>query len=469
MADRTPYLYRPLTEHPGASVPTLSHRELLARRLVVNSRIRFVVAVFLVLGPVGAVVLDLLDPTRALILGVMGVLLLFYNSAFYAHARRHESPEASEAAFPQLRVMMLTAVLVDYLVLAVIVALFGGVRSPLTAFYLLHVVLSCLMLARRMAITFTAVAFLLIAVQALAGLTGWAPQTALRSGEHMHALDGPNAAMILGVYAALFAVTDALLISLVEWLRRSEKELRDKNRRLDQLSRLRRDFLHIAVHNLRSPVGAAQMLVENLMAGLRGPLDDRQSEWVLRIGQRLEGLQEMLQDLRLLGDLETEDVEARAEALDLEDILHDVAAEYGYQAESVGLSLVVEAEGKVPRVRGIRRLVREGIVNYVTNAIKYAAETGPVVMAVRPAALDGGAGARVEVRDLGPGIAEEHVARLFEEFFAPPRPGSDTQAPRRSGIGLSIVLRIAEAHGGEVGVETEVGRGSIFWMELPGV
>jgi signal transduction histidine kinase len=469
MTDRTPYLYRPLTEHPGASVPTLSHRELLGRRLVVNSRVRFIVAVMLVLGPVGAVVLDVLDPTRALVLGVMGILLSFYNAAFYSHARRHESPGASESAFQQLRVMMFTAILVDYLVLAVVVALFGGVRSPLTAFYLLHVVLSCLMLARPMAVVFTAVAYVLIIAQVLAELTGLAPETALRYGGHLHPLDGRNAVIILSVYGALFVLTNALLISLVEWLRRSERELRDKNRRLDQLSRLRRDFLHIAVHNLRAPVGASQMLVENLVAGLRGPLDEPQREWILRIGQRLEGLQEMLQDLRLLGELETEDVEARAETMDLEEVLRDVAEEYQDQAEAVAISLVVESEGKVPRVRGIRRLIREGIVNYVTNAIKYAAETGPVVMAVRPADRDGVPTARVEVRDLGPGIAEEHVPRLFDEFFAPPRPGSDIQRPRGSGLGLSIVRRIAEAHGGQVGVDTEFGRGSTFWIELPGV
>ena len=119
-------------------------------------------------------------------------------------------------------------------------------------------------------------------------------------------------------------------------------------------------------------------------------------------------------------------------------------------------------------MRGIRRLIREGVVNYVTNAIKYSPGSGPVVMAVRPAAALGGAWARVEVRDLGPGIDPDHVPRLFDEFFAPPRPGSDTQKPRGSGLGLSIVRRIAEAHGGRVGVDTEPNGGSTFWMELPG-
>jgi signal transduction histidine kinase len=106
------------------------------------------------------------------------------------------------------------------------------------------------------------------------------------------------------------------------------------------------------------------------------------------------------------------------------------------------------------------------VVNYVTNAIKYAAGTGPVVMAARPAAE--GDGARIEVRDLGPGIPEEHLPRLFDEFFAPPRAPGEEKRPRGSGLGLSIVRRIATAHGGRVGVDTELGRGSTFWMELPG-
>lgn len=464
MAARTPYLYRPLVEHPSASLPSLSHRELLGRRLVLSARVRFVVAASFVLLPWSATLLGLLDSGRALALGVVGLILAFYNSAFYTHALRHEEPARSEEAFETLRLMMFTGIFVDYAVLAMVVGLFGGVRGPFTLFYLLHVVLCCLMLSRRTAIAFTVVAFLLVTLQVGAEMAGVRPGTLGRS---LPPLDGATALLTLGVYAALFSLTDLLLISLVEWLRRSERELRDTNQRLDRLSRLRRDFLHVAVHNLRAPVGAAQMHVENLVAGLAGPVADKQRDWLLQVGHRLEGLQELLQDLSLLGELETRDVEASATEVAVHEVLEDVVEEYDDQARMVGLSLIVEPDGEAPPVRGLRRLLREAMVNFVTNAIKYAPHTGPVILSVRPVLGEDGTWVRVEVRDRGPGIAERDRGRLFQEFSRPTRLDEPPGTPRGSGLGLSLVRRIAEAHGGRVGVETEVGRGSTFWMELP--
>ena len=466
MPDPTPYVFRTLTPRP-AFEPTLTHRQLLGRRLVVNSQLRFVVVAVLTLGPWLAAAFDIMTGEVALTLGALGVALGIFNVAFFLNARRFEDPTDSEAAFDGLLVSMYMATVLDFIVLAGAVALLGGACSPFTAFYLIHVVLSCIMLSRRAAIGFTVLAFALVCSQVLSEYLGLAPVPVF--GHSAPGIDGATAASIVGVYGALFAVTNVLVISLVEWIRRSERELRLKNDRLDRLSRLRRDFLHVAVHNLRSPVGASRMLVENLVAGLAGPLDQRQQDWALRIGQRLEGLQEMLQDLDVLGELETEDVDDQAEPVDLEDVAREIALEYSEQAQAVGVSFSVRANGVVPKVRGIRRLLREGLVNYVTNAIKYAAHTGEVVIEISPFDVEGGAWVRAAVRDSGPGIEEEHVEKLFKEFSAPPKPSGAAERPRGSGLGLSIVKRIADAHGGRVGVDTEPGLGSSFYMELPGI
>jgi len=466
MPDPTPYVFRTLTPRP-AFEPTLTHRQLLGRRLVVNSQLRFVVVAVLILGPWLATVLDIMTRPAAMTLAGLGAALGIFNVAFFLNSRLFQDPAASAAGFQGLLVSMYLATVLDFLTLACVVALLGGACSPFTAFYLIHVVLACIMLSRRAAIGFTLLAFVLISAQVWMEYAGLAPHPVF--GHSAPGIDGGTAVSIVVVYGALFTVTDVLLISLVEWLRRSERALRVQNDRLDRLSRLRRDFLHVAVHNLRSPVGASRMLVENLLAGLAGPLDERQQDWALRIGQRLEGLQEMLQDLDVLGELETEDVDERAEAVDLHDVALEVAREYGEQAEAVGVNLAVRGESSIPMVRGIRRLLREALVNYVTNAIKYAAHSGDVVMEVTPVTVDGATWVRLAVRDSGPGIAEDHTHKLFKEFSAPPKPAGAAERPRGSGLGLSIVQRIADAHGGRVGVDTEPGLGSSFYMELPGI
>lgn len=115
----------------------------------------------------------------------------------------------------------------------------------------------------------------------------------------------------------------------------------------------------------------------------------------------------------------------------------------------------------------IERLIREALANYLGNAIKYTPRGGNVVVS----ASDEHGVVRVTVTDDGPGIAKDAQARLFQEFV---RTGSQAAKTDRSGgigLGLSIVRRIAEAHGGRAGVASEPGLGSTFFMEfraLPG-
>jgi len=106
------------------------------------------------------------------------------------------------------------------------------------------------------------------------------------------------------------------------------------------------------------------------------------------------------------------------------------------------------------------------MVNYVTNAIRYAPGTGAVTLRTESMEPGGEAWVRTSVVDRGPGIPLEHQKGLFEEFSRAPGKG-DPDALKGMGLGLSIVRRVVEAHGGRVGVESARGSGSTFWFELP--
>jgi signal transduction histidine kinase len=466
MADRIFTLGGPALD-PGEFEAALSYRELLGRRFVLNSRVRFLMGGVLLVGPWLGVVLEALELRAAVLLNIAAAALLLLNAYLFLQARSLVEPKASAEAYERLRILVHVAVAADYVVLALSVALLGGVRSPIMAFYLLHVVLGNLLLVREAAVTVSVLAYVLICAQAYAEMAGWAPAPAIRSEAFAMPLDGVTAFAVALVYGMLFLLTDGLMLPVVERLRSGERELLLQNQRLDQLSRLRREFLRVAIHNLRSPVGASQMLLENLVVGLAGPLNHRQQEWALRIGRRMEGLQEMLQDLQILGQLETEDVEKSAERIRFENVLKDVVEDYDEQARAAGLELQVHEGEDVPEVRGINRLLREAVVNYVTNAIKYAPRTGPVVLETKMLVADRGPWARVEVRDRGPGIRAEEVPLLFHEFSRGLQREAGPEHPASSGLGLSITRRIVESHGGRVGVDTRPGEGSTFWLELP--
>ena len=445
----------------------LSHREILGRRLLLNSRLRFGVGGVFLLGPWVGVLTGVMDGSPALVLSAAAALLLSFNFALFRRVRAYVAQDVATRTYGQLRKLVFAAVGADYLVLALAVALLGGIRSPVTVFYLLHVVLGNVLLTRDAAISVSVAAYVLICGQAYLEVAGLALAPGVRFPAFAAPLDGYTAFLFMAGYGVLFLLTDALMITLVERLRANERELLRKNQRLDQLSQLRREFLRVAVHNMRSPVGASQMLLENLVAGLAGPLNPQQLEWVLRVGRRMEGLQEMLQELLLLGHLETEDVVGRAEPVDVGEVLRDVAGDYGDQAQGAGLELqVVEGDG-LPRVPAVRWLLREAVVNYVTNAIKYAPRSGLLTLAARTTTRNGRPVVRVEVRDRGPGIPGEDSARLFEEFPRGVQRHAGPEHPASSGLGLSLTRRIAESHGGEVGVEATDGGGATFWLEVP--
>jgi len=216
----------------------------------------------------------------------------------------------------------------------------------------------------------------------------------------------------------------------------------------------------VVVHDLRSPLGAVTTLLDNLSSELGGPLTEQQRQWVARADHRLRGALELLRGLQVLADLETESLANLMVSVDLQAIVREVVEEHVDLAQQRRQSLTAELPDSLPPVRGIASLLREALVNYVTNAIKYSGEGRSIV--VRAHAHHGSL--RVEVQDDGPGIPPEARTRLFQEFVRLSKgKGSETG----TGLGLSIVRRIAEAHGGQVGVESAPGQGSCFFLTLP--
>jgi signal transduction histidine kinase len=227
---------------------------------------------------------------------------------------------------------------------------------------------------------------------------------------------------------------------------------------------MRRAFLHIALHDLKAPIGAVSTLLDNLSAGLCGPLNDKQGEWIGRARKRTDGLLSFLRDFQVMSELESgRQFSEQAQDVNLTALLNSVVEEYRDLARQKDQILLGEIPGALLVIRGIEPLLREAVANYITNALKYSPAGSEVV--VRAERLDDGV--RIEVRDRGPGIAPQDQPKLFREFVR--LHVQDPNAPRvgGTGLGLSIVQRIAELHGGRVGLTSEPGRGSTFFMELP--
>ena len=442
----------------------LTDSRLLGARLYLHTWIRLCVAATIVVGALVAKYLVGIENLSMLGLLAVAVAIALYNAAAWLLAKRFRQPEQTTADHRRALATMYAAIMLDFLSLTVATWLVGGTRSPFLAFYLVHVMLSCVLLPRRASITFTALAYALLAALVVGEWSGIIPRNEVFGAiGGTGPLDGRFVLTVLVVYGMLFGLTAFLLLTLVELLREGEEQMRQTNAACVRLSDMRRDFLHIALHNLQSPVGATTMLLTNLRAGLGGPLTEQQDQWVDRALARLDGLTDFITDLQTLSTLESGSIDAQWAEVDVPAMLRRAVDDHHELAQAHHHTIKLEVARPLPNVKGIERLLREAVVNFITNAIKYTPDGGKIIVRAvhRPPVV------HIEVEDNGIGISQVDQNHLFNEFVRIQREGTAVSKVTGSGLGLSIVRRVIEAHRGRTFVISQVDEGSTFVIELP--
>jgi signal transduction histidine kinase len=259
------------------------------------------------------------------------------------------------------------------------------------------------------------------------------------------------------------AVTLYFVVGLTQRLRRGEVELLRANEEIRRFSEMQRNYLHLAIHDVKAPVGAAQTFLNNLEEGLAEPLGPMQAAMVGGAQRRLSGLSQLLRDFEVLAALDTVELDRQEHVLHAAEMVRNVVRDNQDLAQMHHHELRAEIPGDLPPIPGIERLLSECVSNLLTNAIKYTPDGGKITVR----AVLRGSWIRFEVQDNGIGIEPADQKRLFRDFVRIRRKDTGLPAREGSGLGLSIVRRIAEMHGGRAGVQSELNKGSTFFIELP--
>jgi PAS domain S-box-containing protein len=242
----------------------------------------------------------------------------------------------------------------------------------------------------------------------------------------------------------------------------AEQGRRDLERVTESRTRLIRGF----THDVKNPLGTADGFLSLLADGVQGDLTEQQSASVARARRSIRSALDLIDHLLELARAEAGQLEIQRVPTDLRRLVSDLVEAFQAQAQTEGLSLSLEPPPELPVIESDAARVRQVLANLLSNAIKYTPDGGHVTVraGVRSTGAAPGPGEwlAIDVADTGQGIAPEKLEMLFQEFTR-----FDPEAAHGSGIGLAIGQRIANALGGEISVESDVGVGSTFSLWLP--
>ena len=251
-----------------------------------------------------------------------------------------------------------------------------------------------------------------------------------------------------------------------EKLQKMFEELQREHQEMEKLELIRKDFVINVSHELRTPLASIQGYTETL---LNGAIDDPlyNIRFLEIIRQNAERLTNLASDLLTLSRIELKSQKFQFASYYANTLLRDGIDSIRPLAEKKRISLQLEGTAENAEIFCDAKAVHQALGNLLDNAIKYTADGGQIVVGARPAGPPAGPPAfyQLFVRDTGGGIPVEDLPRLFERFYRVDKARSRDLGG--TGLGLAIVKHIARAHGGDVHVESELGKGSTFSFTLP--
>ena len=295
--------------------------------------------------------------------------------------------------------------------------------------------------------------------------------------EEITALDPTTVAVVITGYATVESAVEAMKCGAYDFLPKpfTPEELRIvakrglEHRRLTlemealrkENERMRENFVTVVTHELRAPLVAVEQYLEVMLNGMTGSVTAKQREILEHSRKRVEWLLTLVNEWLSMSRIQRGKIVERLESVDMRDLLEESVDLVKPQADDMNIDIKIEVPQGFPAIEGDKDALSHVFMNLVSNAVKYNHEEG----SVRVRAVDKEDSVAVEVEDTGVGIPEGRLPFIFDEFFR-----VKTEEGRRitgTGLGLTIVKRIVEAHCGNVKVKSAVGEGTTFTVLLP--
>jgi len=260
----------------------------------------------------------------------------------------------------------------------------------------------------------------------------------------------------------LVAMDVSAKVRLQNQLERSYEKLTQTYQELERVAKMKTQFIDVVSHELRTPLTVMRGYIDLMESEHAVRMDPKFAARMRTIKSNTDRLYNLVESMLDVSRLEKGSLEINPEPVRLETILGEIIQARKQEADDKKQTLSLEVDGEIPLLMADRRRLKDVFNNLVDNAIKYTQEGGRVQVCGR----DEGKIVHIWVKDNGIGIPLENIGKIFDRFHIVA--SNDLSHPvDRLGLGLPISKGIIEAHGGRIWVESQVGKGSVFHVDLP--
>ncbi|GAB4298063.1 MAG: hypothetical protein Kow0090_13430 [Myxococcota bacterium] len=396
------------------------------------------------------------------------IVMLFLNAAYAYYLEKSglknstlHPPPPSALRFAHLQVF------IDLVLLTVIIYLLGSITYPFYLFYIFHIIISALLLSPKAVFFYSTLSLALFTASAY--LEAIFPSDAL-SKPHYTAMLNVNCIygfisillpLISGFFLAAFIAVSitASLRKRQSEVERLTEELSLQNKKLELHNEARERFMSVAFHDLKAPLAAADGYLHILINDIGHKSEEEKKTMLNRMQNRIQQLTAFIRELREYSEIELGEKSAEYIPLDIREIALEALDINSQLAADKGIELNHSIPIELPKVLGVRIRALELLNNIISNAIKFT-DKGSV--SVRATANE--KGILFSIQDTGPGITDEELPKIFDEFY---RGGESRTTTEGSGLGLAISKKIVTEMGGSIWAESEHGKGTVFYILLP--